>query len=1035
MPSSRKGEDHLFTPGDSAISARHEGQRLMTVSHRHRTNWRGAHASFPRILILGAAVAGVAWIAGCGDGATDPAPPPPPPPDPPRATTVSVTPSTPTLTALGTTAQLAAEVRDQNGQVMAGVALSWASGSTAVAMVDASGLVTAVGNGTATITAMAASASGSTEVTVAQEVNAVAVAPAADTLVAGDTLRLAAEATDANGHAVAGAEFAWETSDASVATVDASGLVTAVAAGEVAVTAGASGVTGRAQLVVEAAAPSTVTLTPESVVLSALADTSRLTADVRDQLGQPVAGATVAWMSGDALVATVDSAGLVTAVGNGMAAITAMAGSASGSAEVTVAQEVDAIAVSPSADTLVAGDTLRLAAEAIDANGHAVAGAEFSWETSDASVATVDASGLVTAVGEGTATVTASSGTAQGTAEITVADADRDALVALYEATNGAGWIENEGWLSDRPVGEWHGVTTGEDGRVTGLKLSASNLVGPVPPALGRLTHLETLDFERNELSGAIPPELGGLANLKTLILGVNDLTGRIPPELGTLGSLEILRLRRNDLTGPIPSELSNLQNLQRLGLDRNQLTGSIPLGFLELDGLRVLHFGDNDGLCVSGSADFLAWLSDFEVSVGPRCNERDRAVLTSLYEAAGGVDWTRSDGWLGDGALELWHGLDADPLGRVAGIDLAGNGLAGRVPGSLAQLPVLTSLRVDGNAALTGPLPLSLSALSLRELHYENTELCVPSNQRFQEWLGAIPSHQGTGAECSALTDSEILALLYEATGGPGWTVGEDWLSDRPLGEWTGVTTDDDGRVTGLSLRGNKLAGLIPPELGRLSNLTTLELDANGLAGSIPAELGSLSGLSTLNVAGNDLAGSIPVELGSLSNLTMLDLGSNDLAGPIPAELGGLSNLTTLSLRSNDLTGLIPAELGGLSNLTTLSLRSNDLTGAIPAAMGDLSSLTTLDLRFNDLTGPIPAELGNLPHLTTLSLNGNDLTGPIPPELGSLSSLRTLALYNNSLTGSIPPELGGLSNLGTLSLSNNNLTGAIRRNSATCPT
>ena len=64
--------------------------------------------------------------------------------------------------------------------------------------------MTAAGNGTATITATTGSASGTTTVTVAQEVSAVVVSPAADTLVAGDTLRLAPEAQDENGHPVAG---------------------------------------------------------------------------------------------------------------------------------------------------------------------------------------------------------------------------------------------------------------------------------------------------------------------------------------------------------------------------------------------------------------------------------------------------------------------------------------------------------------------------------------------------------------------------------------------------------------------------------------------------------------------------------------------------------------------------------------------------------------------------------------------------------------------------------------------------------------
>ena len=132
-----------------------------------------------------------------------------------------------------------------------------------------------------------------------------------------------------------------------------------------------------------------MTVTPATARLSTLEATVQLSAEVRDQNGQVLAGATVAWASDDAPVATVDASGLVTAVGNGAATITATAGGANGTATVTVAQEVSTVAVSPPADTLVEADTVRLSAEAADANGHAIAGAVFAWASRDTLVADV----------------------------------------------------------------------------------------------------------------------------------------------------------------------------------------------------------------------------------------------------------------------------------------------------------------------------------------------------------------------------------------------------------------------------------------------------------------------------------------------------------------------------------------------------------------------------------------------------------------------------------------------------------------------
>ncbi len=164
-------------------------------------------------------------------------------------------------------------------------------------------------------------------------------------------------------------------------------------------------------------------MTPATAELSALGGTVQLTAEVRDQNGRTMAGATVTWASNAASVATVDAAGQVTAVGNGTATITAATGGVSGTVAVTVAQAPDSVALSPSEATIAAlGDTVRLTAEAFDANGHAVVGVEFSWESSAASVATVDSAGLVTAVAGGAATITAQAGEVARTAEIMVVD-------------------------------------------------------------------------------------------------------------------------------------------------------------------------------------------------------------------------------------------------------------------------------------------------------------------------------------------------------------------------------------------------------------------------------------------------------------------------------------------------------------------------------------------------------------------------------------------------------------------------------------
>ena len=190
----------------------------------------------------------------------------------------------------------------------------------------------------------------------------------------------------------------------------------------------------------QASVATAVTVSPGSATLTAIEETARFTAEVRDQNGQAMSGAAVAWTSSDASVAAVDAAGQVTAAANGSATITATAGSVSGTAAVTVAQVVSAVTVTPAADTLVAfGDTVRLMAEAADANGHAVADSGFQWASNDTLVAVVDGSGLVTAAGAGETTVSATAGDASGDAVVAVMQTAGSVVVSPAEARIGLG--------------------------------------------------------------------------------------------------------------------------------------------------------------------------------------------------------------------------------------------------------------------------------------------------------------------------------------------------------------------------------------------------------------------------------------------------------------------------------------------------------------------------------------------------------------------------------------------------------------------
>jgi len=271
-----------------------------------------------------------------------------------------------------------------------------------------------------------------------------------------------------------------------------------------------------------------------------------------------------------------------------------------------------------------------------------------------------------------------------------------------------------------------------------------------------------------------------------------------------------------------------------------------------------------------------------------------------------------------------------------------------------------------------------------------------------------------------------DALVALYHATNGADWNKNGNWLSDAPLGEWYGVTTDIHDRVVELNLSQNQLRGTLPPEIGQLADLVNLDVYGNQLHGEIPPEIGNLDSLTHLSLWANQFQGSIPPEMGDMASLEWAALGINELTGEIPRELGNLTTATHLDFTLNQLSGEIPSELGNLTNLVWLAFWSNRLSGPIPPELGNLTNLERLDLDTNRLTGPIPPELGSLVNLERLYLHANRLTGEIPPEIGSLESLQVLALNSNMLTGEIPAEMGNLANLRWVALVGNQFTGCV---------
>ena len=374
-------------------------------------------------------------------------------------------------------------------------------------------------------------------------------------------------------------------------------------------------------------------------------------------------------------------------------------------------------------------------------------------------------------------------------AQTQISATECDALVALYNSTNGAGWTNNTDWLQTDTPCSWFGVTCGS-GYVTSLSLGSlwngseivsNGLIGTIPTQLGNLTNLTTLDFNYNQLSGSIPPQLGNLTNLTLLDLDNNQLSGSIPTQLGNLTNLTGLHICGNQLTGSIPTQLGNLTNLTELYLCGNQLTGSIPPQLGNLTQLKDLALIANQ---ITGS-------------IPPELGN-----LTDLRSLE--LQWNQLTGsippQLGN-LTDLWL------------LNLSYNQLSGSIPTQLGNLTNLTVLELPDNR-LTGSIPAELGNLTnLRWLSLYNNHL-----------TGSIPTQLGS------LTH---LTTLY--------------LKSNQL---TGSIPPQLGNLAGLELlilSDNQLSGSIPSQLGDLTNLTKLYLDSNRLSGEFPTSITKLTILTSL--------------------------------------------------------------------------------------------------------------------------------------------------------------------------------------------
>ena len=238
-------------------------------------------------------------------------------------------------------------------------------------------------------------------------------------------------------------------------------------------------------------------------------------------------------------------------------------------------------------------------------------------------------------------------------------------------------------------------------------------------------------------------------------------------------------------------------------------------------------------------------------------------------------------------------------------------------------------------------------SGLSVILTDEEGTELTKTTTHAVSVSRAVIKNFEVFDADELKETEDDSLTLernaliaIYNALDGPNWTKNENWCSDKPVGEWSGICTNTKGFVTDISLEYIGLSGTLPDDFWDLSHLESIALGGDEhLEGCISEKISNMKGLKSFIFCSPGFYGTIPDGLYECTELEMINIAKTKITGCISPKIGQLVNLDRLFLDNNRLTGNLPEELTTLPLAGGVYTHGNSLSGEVPEAFGSWDS------------------------------------------------------------------------------------------------
>ncbi len=245
---------------------------------------------------------------------------------------------------------------------------------------------------------------------------------------------------------------------------------------------------------------------------------------------------------------------------------------------------------------------------------------------------------------------------------------------------------------------------------------------------------------------------------------------------------------------------------------------------------------------------------------------------------------------------------------------------------------------------------------------------------------------------------DSLILVEIYNELDGVNWINSENWLTEAPLEDWSGVSIEND-RVSILNRTNIGLSGAFPASVYQLEGLKELKFFSGEIEGNLSEELYNLQNLTKLTISNCGISGEIPFRLDTLRRLERLDLSRNDLQGSLPLLP---PELIAMDVRQNNLSGPIPDTYTSIP-FWQIDVSSNNLTGSLDI-VGSWKGLDKFNGSFNDWNEqPLPLWLDEMPQMRTFTCTECNLSGEIKEyNWNGSPKFYQLIAANNDLSGDI---------------------------------